>query len=149
MTPKSGGEIINPLSKESIDDAFSPYREMDEYILPPGESVIAQTFEKVGLSAWFLAKLENTSELGRILLNHASHGFLHPGHGIKEPFRLMLELTNLGKRSVRIQPAQEIDGKVIGPEAMRLFIEKLPYEAPPYEEIANVPKLRMDEGDKS
>jgi deoxycytidine triphosphate deaminase len=149
MTPKPGREIINPLRKESINDAFFPYEERDVYILPPGESVIAQTYEKVGLSSWFLAKLENTSELGRLLLNHASHGYLHPGHGISEPFQLMLELTNLGKRSVRLQPAKEIEGKIVGPEAMRLFIEKLPYEAPDYKEITSVPKLRMDKEDRS
>jgi deoxycytidine triphosphate deaminase len=147
--PKSGREIIDLLGKESIEDAFFPYTETDAYILPPGESVIAQTYEKVGLSSWFLAKLENTSELGRTLLNHASHGYLHPDHGIDKPFQLMLELTNLGSRSVRLQPAKEIDGKIFGPEAMRLFIEKLPYEAPDYEEIANVPKLQMDKEDKS
>jgi deoxycytidine triphosphate deaminase len=149
MIPKSGREIINPLSKNSIDDAFFPYEEKDEHILPPGGSVIAQTFEKVGLSSWFLAKLENTSELGRILVNHASHGFLHPGHGIKQPFQLMIELTNLGNRSVRLQPAKFIDERIIGPEVFRLFIEKLPYEAPEYKEIAIVPKLRMDEKDTS
>lgn len=96
-----------------------------------------------------LCNLENTSALGRVLLNHASHGFIHPGHGINEPFRLMIELTNLGERTVELVPAYIENEKVIGPDAFRLYVEKLPYPAEEYKAGSAVAKLKMDKTDKS
>ncbi|NCN86493.1 hypothetical protein GW932_01560 [archaeon] len=147
--PIVGNEPINLLDKNSIDSAFHPYKEMESYILHPGKSVIAQTYEKVGCSEWFLCKLENTSALGRVLLNHASHGFLHPGHGINEPFNMMIELTNLGEKPVIIQSAKMENGKIIGPDSFRFYVEKLPYPATDYKSVSNVSKLKMDNSDKS
>ncbi len=139
--PVKNNTPVNLLSKESINNAFEPYEEMDDYVLMPKESVIAQTHEKVGISRWFLAKLENTSSLGRVFINQASHGYLHPGHGIKEPFRLMIEITNLSEKPIRIIPEKT--------QCMRMYLEKLPYKAVEYESVSSVPKLKMNIGDKS
>lgn len=147
--PKRGSEQIDLLSKESIEDAFEPYVELERYLLEPGQSVIGQTYEKVGISEWLLCKLENPSPLGRVFLNHASHGFLHPGHGIKEPFHLMVELTNLGQRPVEIVPAHLEEGVVKGPEVLRMYVEKLPYPAQEYRYGSSIPRLRMDGRDRS
>ena len=142
-------EAIDLNSKNSIEDAFDSYEECDELVLNPGESVIAQTFEKIGISNWLLAKLENTSALGRVFLNHASHGYSHPGHGIDEPIRIMLELTNPGKKKINIQSAKIVDGQVIGTEAMRMYVEKLPYPTDEYKSTASVHKLKMNNLDLS
>ena len=140
---------VNLLDEESINSAFEEYKEFDKYRLNPGESVIAQTYEKIGISPWFLSKLENATELGRCLINHASHGYLHPGHGIQDPFHLMLELTNLSKNPIIITPAQKVRNKVVGPEAMRMYLEKLPYPASEYKKITKVPKVKMNKEDGS
>lgn len=142
-------ELIDLKSENSIEDAFDLYEECDELVLNPGESVIAQTFEKIGISNWLLAKLENTSALGRVFLNHASHGYSHPGHGINEPIRIMLELTNLGKKKIKIQSAKIVDGQVVGTEAMRMYIEKLPYPTDEYKSTGSVHKLKMNNLDLS
>jgi len=142
-------EPINLKNEKSIEDAFNSFEECEELILNPGESVIAQTFEKIGISNWLLAKLENTSALGRVFLNHASHGYSHPGHGLNEPVRIMLELTNLGKKKIKIQSAKVVDGKVIGTEAMRMYIEKLPYPTEEYKSTGSVHKLKMNNFDLS
>ncbi len=142
-------EIVDLAKPDSIENSYELYEEFDEIILKPGESIIGQTFEKIGISNWLLAKLENTSALGRVFLNHASHGFSHPGHGSNEPIRIMLELTNLGKKDVKIHTAKIVDGKVIGTEAMRIYIEKLPYPAEDYKEISSTHKLKMNGSDKS
>ncbi|MBN2052495.1 hypothetical protein JW756_03250 [Candidatus Woesearchaeota archaeon] len=147
--PKRSDKSINLLSKESIEAAFEPYKEMDEFFLEPGKSVIAQSYEKVGVSEWLLCKLENTSALGRVLINHASHGFIHPGHGINKPFQVMMELTNLGEKPVEILPARQENGVVKGPEAFRLYVEKLPYAAREYQSVSSVNKLKMDSKDGS
>lgn len=138
--PKDGKILIDPLSKESIEKAFEPYQEFDSYILKPGQSVIAQTSERLGISEELLAKIENTTQLGRIFLNHASHGFIHPDHGIKKPFQLMIELTNLGARPVELVP---------GLQVFRMYLEKLAYPAFDYSSINKTPKLKMDKADKS
>lgn len=145
----SKNELIDLANAESIENSYALYEEMDEITLKPGESVIGQTYEKIGISNWLLAKLENTSALGRVFLNHASHGFSHPGHGISEPIRIMLELTNLGEKDVKIHAAKMIDGKVVGTEAMRIFIEKLPYPADEDKRIHSTYKLKMNSEDKS
>ena len=142
-------ELIDLRNKNSIEEAFDSYEECDELILEPGESVIAQTFEKIGISNWLLAKLENTSALGRVFLNHASHGYSHPGHGINEPIRIMLEITNLGKKKIKIHSAKIIDSQVVGTEAMRLYIEKLPYPTNEYKSTSSVHKLKMNNLDLS
>jgi deoxycytidine triphosphate deaminase len=147
--PITGNEPIDLLDKKSIDSAFYQYKEMENYVLHPGKSVIAQTYEKVGCSEWLLCKLENTSALGRVLLNHASPGFLHPGHGIENPFNMMIELTNLGERPVIIESAKLKDGKIIGPDSFRFYVEKLAYPTIDYKSISNVSKLKMDNFDKS
>lgn len=147
--PVNDDVAINLLSKDSINSAFHPYEEMDKYVLMPGKSVICQTYEQLGLSEWFLAKLENTSSFGRVFLNQASHGYMHPGHGIKKPFRIMVELTNLGEKPIEILPAKIIDGKIVGPQCMRLYIEKLNYKAEEYKSTSIVPKLKMNRKDGS
>lgn len=147
--PIKNNEQINLLSKDSIESAFEPYKEMESYALEPGKSVIAQSYEKIGISEMLFCKLENSSALGRVFLNHASHGFIHPGHGINEPINIMIELTNLGEKPVNIMPAYQEDEIIKGPEAFRLYIEKLSYPASDYKSISSIPKLKMDNKDKS
>ena len=147
--PIKGTDSINLSSKDSIESSFTPYEEMEKYILEPGRSVIAQTYEKVGVSKWLLCKMENTSQLGRVFLNHASHGYLHPGHGIEKSFHLMIELTNLGEKSIEIIPAYQNEEKIIGPESFRFYVEKLAYPANEYVPGSFVPKLKMNEKDGS
>jgi deoxycytidine triphosphate deaminase len=142
-------EIVDLANPQSIEDSYNLYKEYDEIILKPGESIIGQSYEKIGLSNWLLAKLENTSALGRVFLNHASHGFSHPNHGIDEPHRLMLELTNLSQKNIKIHTAKNINGKIVGTEAMRVYIEKLPYPTEEYKQTISMHKLKMDKEDKS
>ena len=138
--PRAVSSPIDPLSKTSIEEAFEPYQEFDEYILEPNRSIIGQTMECLGISDQFLAKLENTTQLGRIFINHASHGFIHPGHGISDPFQLMVELTNLGAAPVKLTPGLPI---------FRMYLEKLAYPADEFRNAGIAPKLKMDSTDKS
>lgn len=146
---KDPAPTIDLQDKESIENAFTEYKEFEKITLKPGESIIGQTFEKIGLSEWLLGKLENTSSFGRVFINHASHGFSHPGHGMPEPVQIMLELTNLGASDVVLYPAKIINGKVTGTEVMRLYIDKLSYKAMPYLKKSTDYKLKMDKTDIS
>jgi deoxycytidine triphosphate deaminase len=113
--PKEVSAPIDLSSKESIEAAFTPYIPKETYILRPMESVICQTFEKVGISNNLIAKLENTTQLGRVFINHSAHGAINAGHGSKEPFNIMVEITNLGKGPVKLEAARLSEGKVVGP----------------------------------
>lgn len=148
-TPKEQSKPIDLSSEESIDASFYPYAQKDAYLLRPLESVICQTFEKVGLSTYLLAKLENTTQLGRVFINHSAHGSINAGHGVKEPFNIMVEITNLGRSPVKLEAARLIDGKIIGPECFRMYIEKIPYPAEDYKRISFSKTLKMDASDRS
>ncbi len=146
---KRRGCRIDLNSEESVEAAYKKAKTAEFLTIKPGESIIAQTYEKLGLSNWLAAKMENTTTLGRIFLNHASHGYMHPGHGYKEPAQLMIELTNLGKRTAVLQPAVEEGGQIYGSQAFRFYIEKLPYPAVPYTHGSKNARLKMNESDKS
>ncbi len=145
--PIPSDEIIDLSSNESIDSAFEPYKETDEYILQPFESVIAQTYESLGFSTWFRGPLENASRLGRAFINHASHGYIEAGHGIDKPFQLMLELTNFLPRPVRLVPKESNSGYE-PTKVMRLSFEKLAYEADHSYQNTSA-RLKMDAKDNS
>jgi len=148
-TPKEESKPIDLSSAESIEASFYPYAEKDVHILKPMESVICQSFEKVGLSTYLIARLENTTQLGRVFINHSAHGCVNAGHGVNEPFNIMVEITNLGRSPVRLEAAKLIDGKIVGPECFRMYIEKIPYPAEDYKRISFSKTLRMDASDRS
>jgi dCTP deaminase len=77
----------------------------DLFVLRPGEFVLAQTLERVGLPAWMAAKLEGKSSLGRLGLElHATAGFIDPGfHGT-----ITLELSLVSPRPLILYPGMKI-----------------------------------------
>lgn len=131
---------IEPGDPASVEDAYHPAEEHDWYLLQPGESVLAQTLERVGISTRLMGGLANDSKLARLLVNHAGHDFIKPGHGHEDPFHLMLEVTNLNTRRLRIYP---------GLNAMRLTLRKLSEPALPYVPGTGMARVLMDGQDRS
>lgn len=80
---------------------IDPYRQQDhltkshqaeEFILHPGQFILASTLERVALSSKLVARIEGKSSLGRLgLLVHATAGFVDPGWD----GWLTLELSNV------------------------------------------------------
>jgi len=77
----------------------------EEFILHPGEFVLASTYEVITLPDDIAGRLEGKSSLGRLgLLTHSTAGFIDPrfsGH-------ITLELSNVANLPVKLFPGMKI-----------------------------------------
>ncbi|MCA9376637.1 dCTP deaminase [Candidatus Nomurabacteria bacterium] len=74
-------------------------------VVHPGEFVLSNVAEIVGVDASHVARLEGKSSLGRLgLIVHATAGFLDPGNKL----RMTLEISNIGALPVRLYPGMKI-----------------------------------------
>jgi dCTP deaminase len=79
--------------------------ESDPFILHPGEFVLGNTLETVGLGDDVVARLEGKSSLGRLgLLIHSTAGFIDPGF----EGQVTLELSNVASLPITIYPGMKI-----------------------------------------
>jgi dCTP deaminase len=76
-----------------------------EFILHPGEFVLASTYEVVTLPNDIAGRLEGKSSLGRLgLLTHSTAGFIDPGFS----GHITLELSNVANLPVVLYPGMKI-----------------------------------------
>ncbi len=69
------------------------------FIIHPGELVLANVKEVIGVDDKHVGRLEGKSSLGRIgLIVHATAGFLDPGNKL----RMTLELSNLSSLPIKV-----------------------------------------------
>jgi dCTP deaminase len=77
----------------------------EEFILHPGEFVLASTFEVITLPDDIAGRLEGKSSLGRLgLLTHSTAGFIDPGFS----GHITLELSNVANLPVKLFPGMKI-----------------------------------------
>ena len=77
----------------------------EEFILHPGEFVLASTYEVITLPDDIAARLEGKSSLGRLgLLTHSTAGFIDPGFS----GHITLELSNVANLPVKLFPGMKI-----------------------------------------
>jgi len=77
----------------------------EEFILHPGEFVLASTYEIITLPDDIAGRLEGKSSLGRLgLLTHSTAGFIDPGFS----GHITLELSNVANLPVRLFPGMKI-----------------------------------------
>ena len=73
----------------------------DQFVLHPGEFVLASTTEKVMLPSHIMARVEGKSSLARLgLIVHATAGFIDPGF----EGTIALEMTNLLRIPIILRP---------------------------------------------
>ncbi|MFW5415610.1 dCTP deaminase [Nocardiopsis sp. CNT-189] len=76
-----------------------------EFILHPGEFVLASTYEVVTLPEDIASRLEGKSSLGRLgLLTHSTAGFIDPGFS----GHVTLELSNVATLPMKLYPGMKI-----------------------------------------
>ncbi|WP_017540922.1 MULTISPECIES: dCTP deaminase [Nocardiopsis] len=76
-----------------------------EFILHPGEFVLASTYEVVTLPHDIASRLEGKSSLGRLgLLTHSTAGFIDPGFS----GHVTLELSNVATLPMKLYPGMKI-----------------------------------------
>ena len=77
----------------------------EDFILHPGEFVLASTYEIITLPDDIAGRLEGKSSLGRLgLLTHSTAGFIDPGFS----GHITLELSNVANLPVRLHPGMKI-----------------------------------------
>lgn len=77
----------------------------DEFVLHPGEFVLAATLETVGLPDDLVGSVNGKSSLGRLgLLIHATAGFIDPGFS----GNITLELSNVAELPIKLRPMMRI-----------------------------------------
>ncbi|MFW5919723.1 MAG: dCTP deaminase [Halanaeroarchaeum sp.] len=98
---------IHPNSENETED-YTQKRVIDddrEFILHPGDFVLATTKERVEIPPDLVAQVEGRSSLGRLaVITHATAGFVDPGFR----GRITLELSNLGTAPVALTPEMRI-----------------------------------------
>ncbi|KKU13839.1 MAG: Deoxycytidine triphosphate deaminase [Parcubacteria group bacterium GW2011_GWC2_45_7] len=99
--------VIDPAQKELFDKISRPINIPDgeNFIIHPGELIIASTTEWLELSDSLIGRLEGRSSLGRIgVVVHSTAARFDPGwRG-----RPVLELGNLGRIPVALKPGMRI-----------------------------------------
>ena len=77
----------------------------DPFIVHPGEFILGNTVERIGLGSDLVARLEGKSSLGRLgLIVHATAGYIDPGF----EGHITLELSNVANLPIRLYPGMKI-----------------------------------------
>jgi dCTP deaminase len=104
--PKEG-IVINAFDK-NIEDYFID-KLLENYVLEPGDFVIGQIKETIGLSRRLVGHIANRNSLIRLGINVGLSSYINPGyHG-----QLPIVIHNLGKFTVDLTPGMRICQLVI------------------------------------
>ncbi len=116
--PSSGPEVSDYVTKTLVghpgqaqlseygdEDDVEYTEEQQEFILHPGDFVLGTTKERVEIPDDLIAHVEGRSSLGRLaIVVHATAGLADPGY----QGQITLELSNLGKAPVALEPDMRI-----------------------------------------
>ena len=97
--------VIDPSIEQSDLTREVAVEANEEFILHPGEFVLASTYEIITLPDDIAGRLEGKSSLGRLgLLTHSTAGFIDPGFS----GHITLELSNVANLPVKLFPGMKI-----------------------------------------
>ena len=101
--PLQSHKPIDPLNKESF--RVSKIELKEEFILKPGQFILAEMEEEIDLPRNICADVRGRSSLGRLGLINSSHaGLIDAGFGKK----ITLELYNSGRYGIILRPGMSI-----------------------------------------
>jgi dCTP deaminase len=96
--PESEQEVSEYVSETIVDSD-------EDFIIHPGDFVLATTKERVEIPPDLLAHVEGRSSIGRLaVVVHATAGIVDPGY----KGHITLELSNLGAAPVALRPGMRI-----------------------------------------
>ena len=97
--------VIDPAAEQNDLTRAVEVAANEEFILHPGEFVLASTYEVITLPDDVAGRLEGKSSLGRLgLLTHSTAGFIDPGFS----GHITLELSNVANLPVKLYPGMKI-----------------------------------------
>lgn len=92
------GKSIYIDPKKPVDEFMKEFTG-DEFVIYPGQLVLASTYEKIRLPNNIAGRVEGKSSLGRIgLMVHVTAGFIDPGNDLN----ITLELVNLSPVPIKL-----------------------------------------------
>jgi dCTP deaminase len=96
---------IDPaLQQDELTTLVEP-KDVDPFVLHPGEFVLGSTLEVISIPDDLAARLEGKSSLGRLgLLTHSTAGFIDPGF----TGHITLELSNVANLPITLWPGMKI-----------------------------------------
>ena len=99
------GQTINPV-EGVLAEGKVEHQHGGLFNLSPGQFVLAQTFESIGLANDIVARVEGCSSLGRLgLMVHVTAGFIDPGWPLAP---ITLELHNVSPYNIILTPEMKI-----------------------------------------
>ena len=97
--------VIDPAAEQPDLTKAVELKGDEEFILHPGEFVLASTYEVITLPDDVAGRLEGKSSLGRLgLLTHSTAGFIDPGFS----GHITLELSNVANLPEKLYPGMKI-----------------------------------------
>lgn len=103
----SKSPYIDPTKKDYSNDITREIKLKDgeQFIMQPGDFVLAVTMENLTISPKLLGRLEGRSSLGRLgIVVHSTASVFHPGWD----GQAVLELGNLGRIAVALYPGMRV-----------------------------------------
>jgi len=101
---KPGKEVIDPFAKDSVNTDVEEIH-ADSFVLNPGQFVLAETLECIGLPDNIVATIEGKSSIARLGVTlHQTGGWIDAG------FRgtITLEMANVNTRPVKVYAGMPI-----------------------------------------
>lgn len=96
---------IDPATEQAALTRLVDVEGDDQFVLHPGEFVLASTYEVITLPDDIAGRLEGKSSLGRLgLLTHSTAGFIDPGFS----GHVTLELSNVATLPILLYPGMKI-----------------------------------------
>lgn len=96
--PNSEDEVTDYVTETVVDEG-------DDFILHPGDFVLATTIESITVPADLVGHVEGRSSLGRLaVVVHSTAGLADPGYNGE----ITLELSNLGVAPVALTPGMRV-----------------------------------------
>lgn len=120
--PRSGLDTKINVFDQNITDYFEE-RTLDQYELEPGDFIIGQIKETIGLSRDMVGNIQNRNSLIRLGINVGLSTYINPGYHGKLP----IVINNLGKFKVKLVPGMRICQLVISdvdPEPERDYSQR-------------------------
>ncbi len=72
-------------------------KRINEFVLGPGEFILARTIEKISISTEIAASVSGRSTLARMGVSVTQTApVIHSGHGVPKPRKIILEISNAG-----------------------------------------------------
>jgi dCTP deaminase len=100
----AGEEVIDPYNKETISSGTSE-KTADSVVLEPGQFMLAETFEVIGLPDNIVASIEGKSSIARLGVElHQTGGWIDAGFCGS----ITLEMCNVNQRPVKMYAGMPI-----------------------------------------